>query len=52
MDESLMESLAGHLRRDPGGAEGEKMVWAFERALQVSAVDVELLDTHSPPRSA
>jgi hypothetical protein len=43
MDESLMESLAGHLRRDPGGAEGEKMVWAFERALRVSAVDVELL---------
>jgi hypothetical protein len=24
-------------------AEGEKMVWAFERALRVSAVDVELL---------
>ena len=43
MDESVMESLAGHLRRDPGGAEGEKMVWAFERALEVSAVDVELL---------
>jgi hypothetical protein len=43
MDEALLEHLADHLRRDPGGAEGEKMVWAFERALRVAAVDSELL---------
>jgi hypothetical protein len=43
VDESLLGRLADQLRRDPGGAEGEKMVWAFERALRVAAVDNELL---------
>jgi hypothetical protein len=43
MEESIMVRLAEHLRRDPGGAEAEKMVWAFERALRVAEVDVELL---------
>ena len=59
-----MERLAEHLRRNPGGAEGEKMVWAFERAWRVAEVDVELLghllaatvcliaaDEHSSPRA-
>jgi hypothetical protein len=43
VDESTLEQLGDHLRCDPGGAEGEKMVWAFERASRVAAVDTELL---------
>jgi hypothetical protein len=43
MDESILVGLADQLRREPGGAEGEKMLWAFERALRVAAVDTELL---------
>jgi hypothetical protein len=43
MDETILERLSDHLRREPGGAEGEKMVWAFERAFGVAAVDTELL---------
>jgi hypothetical protein len=43
VDESILGRLADHLRCDPGGAEGEKMVWAFERAFRVAAVDAELL---------
>ena len=43
MDESVLERLGDHLRQDPGGPEGEKMVWAFERALSVASVDTELL---------
>jgi hypothetical protein len=31
-----LERLAAALREDPGGAEGEKMVWAFEEALRVA----------------
>jgi hypothetical protein len=44
MDDSILEQLTEHLRRKPGGAEGEKMVWAFEQALKVAAIDEELLD--------
>jgi hypothetical protein len=43
MDELIFEKLADHLRHTPGGSEGEKMVWAFEQALKVAAVDEELL---------
>jgi hypothetical protein len=43
MDELSLERLADHLRHTPGGAEGERMVWAFEQALKVAAVDEELL---------
>jgi hypothetical protein len=43
MDESILERLTGYLRERPGGAEGEKMVWAFERAFKVAAVDEALL---------
>jgi hypothetical protein len=43
MDEAILERLCEHLRRKPGGAEGEKMVWAFERALKVARVDEALL---------
>jgi hypothetical protein len=43
VDEVVLKRLGDFLRRTPGGAEGEKMVWAFERALGVAAVDTELL---------
>ena len=38
-----MERLASALREDPGGAEGERMVWAFEQALRVARHGDELL---------
>ena len=31
-----MKSLAADLRKDPGGAEGERMIWAFEEALRIA----------------
>jgi len=37
------ERLAGALREDPGGAEGERMVWAFEEALRVARAGDDLL---------
>lgn len=37
------EKLAGELRADPGGAEGERMVWAFEEALRVARAGDDLL---------
>jgi hypothetical protein len=43
VDEVVLERLGDFLRRSPGGAEGEKMVWAFERAFGVAGVDRELL---------
>jgi hypothetical protein len=43
VDEVVLERLGDLLRSTPGGAEGEKMVWAFERAFGVAAVDRELL---------
>jgi hypothetical protein len=37
-------ALFEELRRRTGGADGEKMVWAFERALDVARIDEHLLD--------
>jgi hypothetical protein len=38
------DELFAELRRDPGGPEGERLVWAFERALGVACVDEGLLE--------
>ena len=38
-----IESLAAELREDPGGAEGERMVWAFEEALRIARAGDDLL---------
>jgi hypothetical protein len=37
------DRLARALRERPGGADAEKMIWAFERALVVACVDTDLL---------
>jgi hypothetical protein len=36
--------LFEELRRRVGSADGERMVWAFERALDVARIDEHLLD--------
>jgi hypothetical protein len=41
--DELLERLACELRSDPGGAEGERMIWAFEQALNVARIDEGLL---------
>ena len=38
-----LEKLARDLREDPGGAEGERMVWAFEEALRIARTGEDLL---------
>jgi hypothetical protein len=38
-----MERLAAQLRADPGGPEGERMIWAFEEALRVARAGDDLL---------
>jgi hypothetical protein len=38
-----LDRLARELRLDPGGAEGERMIWAFEEALRVARVGADLL---------
>lgn len=38
-----LEKLAAELREDPGGAEGERMIWAFEQALRVARAGDDLL---------
>jgi hypothetical protein len=43
VDDAVLERLGAFLRLTPGGPEGEKMVWAFERAFGVAEVDKELL---------
>ena len=35
--------LASELREDPGGAEGERMIWAFEEALRIARSGDDLL---------
>ena len=35
--------LASELREDPGGAEGERMIWAFEEALRIARTGDDLL---------
>jgi hypothetical protein len=38
-----IERLAEELREDPGGAEGERMIWAFEEAVRVARAGDDLL---------
>jgi len=38
-----IESLAADLRKDPGGAEAERMIWAFEEALRIARSGDDLL---------
>jgi hypothetical protein len=38
-----MDRLASELRDDPGGAEAERMIWAFEEALRVARAGDDLL---------
>jgi hypothetical protein len=38
-----LERLAAELREDPGGADGERMIWAFEEALRVAQAGPDLL---------
>ena len=38
-----MEKLASELREDPGGPEGERMIWAFEEALRIARAGDDLL---------
>ena len=39
-----LDRLASQVRTERPGPDAEKMVWAFERALAVAALDEELLD--------
>ena len=38
-----LEKLATELREDPGGAEGERIIWAFEEALRIARAGDDLL---------
>lgn len=38
-----LERLAAELREDPGGAEGERMIWAFEETLRIAQGGADLL---------
>jgi len=38
-----LDKLTAELREDPGGAEGERMIWAFEEALRVARAGDDLL---------
>jgi hypothetical protein len=38
-----LDRLTAELREDPGGAEGERMIWAFEEALRVARGGSDLL---------
>jgi len=38
-----LDRLAAELREDPGGAEGERMIWAFEESLRVARGGADLL---------
>jgi hypothetical protein len=38
-----IEKLAAELREDPGGAEAERMIWAFEEALRIARGGEDLL---------
>jgi hypothetical protein len=42
-DGFAIDKLVIELRQDPGGAEGERMIWAFEQALRVARLDDQLL---------
>jgi hypothetical protein len=37
-------ALVDELRERVGGADGEKMIWAFEEAVRVARIDEHLLD--------
>ena len=39
-----LSALFGHIRERFSGADAEKMVWAFERALDTARIDEQLLD--------
>ncbi len=38
-----LDKLAAELRADPGGAEGERLIWAFEEALRIARAGDDLL---------
>jgi hypothetical protein len=38
-----LDRLAAELREDPGGAEGERMIWAFEEAVRIARAGDDLL---------
>jgi hypothetical protein len=38
-----LDRLAAELREDPGGPEGERMIWAFEEALRIARAGDDLL---------
>jgi hypothetical protein len=38
-----LERLAAELREDPGGPEGERLIWAFEEALRIARAGDDLL---------
>ena len=38
-----MEKLASELGEDPGGPEGERMIWAFEEAVRIARAGDDLL---------
>jgi hypothetical protein len=38
-----LDNLAAELREDPGGPEGERMIWAFEEALRIARRGDDLL---------
>ena len=43
-DHFTLEPLAEELRRTQNAPDAEKMIWAFERALEVGRVDPDLLE--------
>jgi hypothetical protein len=42
-DAFSLERLAAELRAEPGGPEGEQMIWAFEEALRIARGGADLL---------
>ncbi len=43
-DDFDFEPLVHELREGVGGPDGERMIWAFERALGVARIDPDLLE--------
>ena len=43
-DDFRLDPLAEELRRTQSAPDAEKMIWAFERALEVGRVDPDLLE--------
>jgi hypothetical protein len=43
-DKFELDRLSAELREDPGGPEGERMIWAFEEALRIARGGDDMLE--------